>query len=458
VLESPISDSAERPDVPHRLGFPQFSPPTGSSNGGSIRNTTGRANPTRGPRLLGQSLGLIGLIALLGSSGCAGPGKKWQKKPDPPLQAALTPPSVEGSEIRTQDASKLTRRVGPKKANGNATTQPGDTPKVAWSGPAGAAAGPPNQVVPLPEPPQVPADALAQEPGPSGAGGAAATRGAVEPPRIAQSAASASPTTEPTQPANEGLPVVLEPGAAEAAAELARIRALINQAKARLGQSATYQTRLRRQERVGATLQPAEEVLLSIRREPFAVRLEWPTGPSKGREVLYSRVDTDGKLQINQPGSLMPRMTLNPDSPLVLRNSRHPISEAGFDVLLRNLENSLRPHEDGTATVARLSCEGPVTVPEIGRPCHKITEVRRNGETWLVCLDAESLLPVLVRGSAPDGALLELYQFGNIRLNVPELSTAAAFSPEARWGKGGVLGRLARSGSDSAEAPATSTR
>ena len=44
----------------------------------------------------------------------------------------------------------------------------------------------------------------------------------------------------------------------------------------------TYQVRLTRQERIGESLQPPEDVVLSIRRSPKAVRLEWPDGPHQG--------------------------------------------------------------------------------------------------------------------------------------------------------------------------------
>ena len=50
----------------------------------------------------------------------------------------------------------------------------------------------------------------------------------------------------------------------------------------------TYQVKISRLERVNGQLQPEEDILLSIRRDPKAVRLEWSSGPSKGREVIYS--------------------------------------------------------------------------------------------------------------------------------------------------------------------------
>src|SRR5262249_10829778 len=60
--------------------------------------------------------------------------------------------------------------------------------------------------------------------------------------------------------------------------------ALLSQAEAKLEALNTYQVRISRIERVGGQLLPEEEILLSIRRHPKAVRLEWPSGANKGRE------------------------------------------------------------------------------------------------------------------------------------------------------------------------------
>ena len=94
-----------------------------------------------------------------------------------------------------------------------------------------------------------------------------------------------------------------------------------------------------RVERVGGQLQTEDDVLLSIRRKPKAVRLEWTSGPSKGREVIYSTTLNDRTMYVNMANSPfpMPRMSIAVDSPLAMRNSRHPITEAGFDTILDNL-------------------------------------------------------------------------------------------------------------------------
>ena len=165
---------------------------------------------------------------------------------------------------------------------------------------------------------------------------------------------------------------------------------MVQNGRTNLGKVQTYQVAMTRQERVGSTLQPSEDVLLSIRREPKAVRLEWPSGSQKGREVLYSASEPGGLMHINMADSARScpvKMNLATDSPLVMRSSRHPITEAGLDAILDGLDVTLKPHEAGTAANDRLVYEGQVTPPEIGRACDKVTQVNAaKGETWVILL------------------------------------------------------------------------
>jgi hypothetical protein len=221
---------------------------------------------------------------------------------------------------------------------------------------------------------------------------------------------------------------------------------------------------MNRQERVGEQLQPAENVLLSVRREPRAVRLEWPDGSHKGREVLFSAAEGDGMMHIHMGDSMIPvpDMTLAPDSPMVMRNSRHPINEAGFEPILERLAASLTPHLDGNAGSDQMKYEGTERLPQSGQTVHKITRITPRGETWRIELDDQTGLPLLVEEKAADGTLLELYVFRDIKTDVAALASADAFDPQKRWAsKGssllGGISRLARSGGGNAQADASST-
>ncbi len=231
---------------------------------------------------------------------------------------------------------------------------------------------------------------------------------------------------------------------------------LVTAARNRVEGLTSYKVAMNRQEKVGENLQPAEDLILSVRRNPKAVRFEWPSGPSKGREVIFE--SADGLMHINTPGSMMPRLDLAPDNFMVARNSRHPITEAGFDTIIANLESSL------TGPPAnRSQYEGKETPEAIGRVCHKLTRVGTEGERWLVYLDDQTKLPAMVQEESAHGELLERYIFRNVEANPAELTLATAFDPDSRWGRrpGGLLSRIAQrpaSSSTPANSAETTTR
>jgi hypothetical protein len=232
--------------------------------------------------------------------------------------------------------------------------------------------------------------------------------------------------------------------------DVAKVRALIEQGRARMAGIATYQVSVDGQERVNGTLQPAEEARLSVRREPRAVRLEWPTGQHKGREVLWSASEPGGMMHVHVGDSMLPvpDLTLSPTNPMVMKYSRHPITEAGLDSVLDRLDDSLKPHEGGSSGTEKLTYDGIKTPAEIGRPCHTITRVIPSGETWVVSLDAETGLPAAVLATDSKGEMLERYFFRDIAIDPSALADASAFDPERRWGgTRGLLGRLAQGGS-----------
>jgi hypothetical protein len=261
--------------------------------------------------------------------------------------------------------------------------------------------------------------------------------------------ASSPPPTSEILPAPAAPPAVSNPSPPSDGG-LSEIRRIVDQARSRLASIQTYQVRMTRQERVGEDLQPAEDVLLSVRREPRAVRLEWPEGPNQGREVIYAAGANGGLMHIKMPNALVPRLSMPPDSPLALRNSRHPITEAGLDAVVEKLDATVRAHESGDLRADRLSYEGIKKPLPDGPSCHTLVRVTAEGETWVVSLDSQTLLPFLVQATRADGQLLERYVFRDPTTNPPELASASAFDPDGRWGASkGLLSRLARSAAES---------
>lgn len=234
------------------------------------------------------------------------------------------------------------------------------------------------------------------------------------------------------------------------------LKKLLADARSRLGSLLTYQVSITRVERVGGQLQAEEEALLSIRRNPKAVRLEWANGPSKGREVIYSSAINDRMMYVNMVNSSLPipRMTIPVDSPLVLRNSRHPITEAGFDTIIDGLNRSMDSAGAGANREGTLVYRGLERPKGLDQPCHLLERKTPAGETWQVYLDTRTLLPAVVAAyQTAGGELIERYTYRNVRPNPVDLASADAFDPDKRWGEAkGWLSRVARNAGASADA------
>ncbi len=225
----------------------------------------------------------------------------------------------------------------------------------------------------------------------------------------------------------------------------------------------TYQVNLSRTERVNGQLQPEEQILLSIRRDPKAVRLEWSTGPNKGREVIYSSTVDARMLFVHMAATAIPLpvMRIPVDSPLVMRNSRHAITEAGLGTIIENLRKAERSGPGNQASTSGLSYHGTRKPDGLDRECHYFVNKTPSGETWNVYLDQKSFLPRMVFAQDSKGDMIERYIYGDVRENPTELTVAGAFEPDQRWGQNkGLLGRIARAaaGNDLPSSSASTTR
>jgi hypothetical protein len=372
--------------------------------------------------------------------GCVGTSAARREAPRPGglarLRRVRMPGSLWSHRSRSDEAPRSALAAAAPQRRTPSPTAPESRTVVHSTAP------PPGAVLPAPRPPDRPVAVALQPP---------RTAAEAERPDLA-AAPKPPPATRPHVPGEALAGTQAEAPQARTAAGLEpaedgleEVAALVASARARLDAIGTYQVRLTRQERVGGELQPIEDVLLSIRRRPKAVRLEWTDGPHKGREVLYSATENGGLMHVKMAASLVPPLALAPDSPLALRTSRHPITEAGLDTVLDRLETALTLSRQKDPAAGVVTDGGPETPEELGRPCRKLVRKQPDGETWVVYLDAKTQLPALVRSTAANGELLEKYLFRDVKTELPELASADAFDPGQRWGRAaGVLGRLAR--------------
>ncbi len=237
------------------------------------------------------------------------------------------------------------------------------------------------------------------------------TAGVPDGARLIAGSRPAARTDEPTNPPAAG-----------------SIHQVVAEARQTLDLMTTYQLALKRQERVNGNLLPAEDLVMCIRRSPKAARLTWVDGPHKGREVLYRADEPGGLMHVNMADSKLPlpRLAIAPDSPMVMKNSRHPITEAGLDPIIASMEQA-----EQAGTLVDLGMQTPAP---LDHPHATILRRAENGDVWRAYFDPVNHLPALVECRGSNGDLIEYYLFQQLQVNVAELASASAFDPEARWG------------------------
>lgn len=127
----------------------------------------------------------------------------------------------------------------------------------------------------------------------------------------------------------------------------------------------SYTARFVRQEVVDGRLRPREEALLKFQR-PGRIYLRWTAGRPAGREILFVPGQNGDRMLVREPGLLasLATIVMAPDSPRVLEESRHPVTDIGIGPLIGLiLDNARRAAAAGDLVVRVLGAsagpEGP---------------------------------------------------------------------------------------------------
>jgi hypothetical protein len=187
-----------------------------------------------------------------------------------------------------------------------------------------------------------------------------------------------------------------------------------------------YQAIFHKLERVKGKLLPEETLLLKFQK-PLKIYLSWIGGRSKGAEALYVQGEYDNQLVAHCSGVLgICTVCLNPGDPTCMKESRHPITEAGFGFIIkelkRNVDIALQHGEFQIVRIAEEDFEGrPATaiearfIPHGGRKYY--------ASRFVMYIDKEFWLPVRNVFYDENNTLFEKYSFNDVRLNV-------GFTPE----------------------------
>ena len=182
---------------------------------------------------------------------------------------------------------------------------------------------------------------------------------------------------------------------------------------ARLSEMQDYQGLFFKEERIGGRLRPVQFVRIKVRHKPYSVYLKWlKPGPRAGQECLWVDGKWDNKSCVRLTGTfrlfVKKALFLPTDSPQVMSQTRHPVSDCGMLRLAHRLLT--RWKVERTLNESRIVSHDNAKVD--GRPCYFIkvqhpvdrkTASREFGGPYLfykihVYVDKEWMLPIRFEG------------------------------------------------------------
>ena len=208
-----------------------------------------------------------------------------------------------------------------------------------------------------------------------------------------------------------------------------------------------YTCVLVKQERIDGELLPMEYVQMKARPRPFSVYLKW-LKPYEGREAIYVAGHNDGKILVHSTGVekvVGGTVALDPRGDMAMENSRHVITEAGLGNLIDQLVTRWEAEKKlgQTEAVVKNNAKVDTRVCWCVKTTHPHDPRRYSYYRSRVFFDKEHGLPIRFegydwprRGSAPDGDLVEVYTYRDLKFNVA-LSAAdfSADNPRYNFGR-----------------------
>lgn len=212
--------------------------------------------------------------------------------------------------------------------------------------------------------------------------------------------------------------------------EYTRLEDLLLHAEELLEKTESYTAIFHKQERIKGWLKTKETVFLKFKK-PFKVHMKWIDGPGKGREVFYIEGWNKNRILVREPGAWgIVTLNLNPFGPIAMKGSRHPITEAGLEYLIKLFGDNVRrglkckelKYKSGKEEVLFGRKTLPVEVlfpkgPHNGYYCYRS----------FMNLDIENKIPIRVQVFDWEDKLVGDYGYENLMLNAG--LTDADFEP-----------------------------
>lgn len=206
--------------------------------------------------------------------------------------------------------------------------------------------------------------------------------------------------------------------------------AWMQEAKTNYSAVKDYSCNLVSRERVNGKLGDDNIMQMKVKAQPFSVYLRW-LAPAKdvGQEVAYVQGKNNGKMRVKSKGvpGFLNFVSIDPNDPRVLQNSRHTILEAGIGHMIdETLKSWEIDRANGKAKVL------PALEADYNkRACYKVEVVRLERTAQATCyrtviyLEKVSKMPIFLQnydwprqGGPADGELLESFGYFNLQFNV----------------------------------------
>jgi hypothetical protein len=224
------------------------------------------------------------------------------------------------------------------------------------------------------------------------------------------------------------------------------LRRLHRQAAGRYATIDCYTVQLTRREVVNGKGKPEEVVFFQFRKQPWSVYMKWVGKEGQGREVVYVKGQYKNEIhtKVAAGDSLVLRagqvISLAPTNPLVRKESRHSITDAGVGNLVEQYGRLLDAQEKGDRRLGSLTYLGSVNRPEFAAAVEGVEQVippgsepqlpRGGRRLWF--FDSKELLPLLATTTDERGQEVEYYCYANFRPCGP--LSDDAFNPDKLWG------------------------
>jgi hypothetical protein len=208
--------------------------------------------------------------------------------------------------------------------------------------------------------------------------------------------------------------VLAEAGAAESL----DLPALIQQMKTAYGDLDDYTATFVKQERIDGELRAPETILLKFRR-PENIYMRFTVGKAVGREVLFMKGRDEDRALIHERGwKTLFTIVIAPDDALVLKESRHPITDVGIgrliDLLATGTDGRIAP---GELRWREVGSEGETRPTRRIELLSSVVVAACSCQRVIVTIDVATSLPVGAEIFDRNDQLLGAYQYLDVRPN-----------------------------------------